>query len=1034
MQTFPAERKMAANPNECLYCGRDDFASSRGLVQHYQQSRTCKARHQAFLKGRAISSPKLGWFFPLQKVIPLSGKDLELAICHNTIPQVTEILGTNTNKRTYEQLQAQQEDNHSLDDNNNFVIEDDDGREGEQRANDVLVSPSITNLPQPNPTLRQNFQAFCQTQHNSLGFTQDELNAIKLLRILRQTKAPLNAYELHMKWHLEASGKLRSHESLQKNKAYVSQDSIYKKLRIRYNLGEGYRNIERITLPHSKSEAKIIWHDAKAVMVSLLTDPRITDEDYLFFGNDPCSPPPSHLNYVGDLNTGKAYLKTYKRLITNPSKQILLPVVFYIDGANTGQFADLPVTAVKFSLGIFTRKARDKDHCWSILGYLPAVSKHKSKARRIMKESGHVDGTLSQNTLKDGEGLDDNDAINKAQDLHTMLSVVLRSYIDLQKTGFIWDFCYNNQVYKDMEFVLFTPFLKVDGEEADKLCGKYGVRTGNVAQLCRYCECPTDKSDRPLANYPLKTTKKIQRLIDRKDDEALKQLSQHRINNAMYSLRYGSHNKQGIHGACPWEMLHALLLGVFRYVRDCFFQQLGEKGKLSDKFNAYAMQYGKLFSRQSDRNLPPSKFAAGIKKGKLTAKEYPGILLCMAAVLRCTGGRKLLMAKKKKEFGPIGALRDWSQLLETLLQWERWLRSPTMQKNHVRQAREKHRYILYLVKKVAKRTEGMQFKTQKFHGVVHLADDILNFGVPLEVDTGSNESGHKLTKVAAKLTQRNEETFDEQTSIRLEEVHLLEMANAELEGDYMTDCLFGRPKKQEVAEKHAKPTVGGSEHYIIFDNETQQYRVCTTKNLDPKYEVCLEKGLIDFIGGLQKALDGKINQISLQTVHRRHGKIFRGDNDFRNGVWRDWAFIEWQNEGKVPNKIWGFVDLSQMQEKCRVNYGGIRLYPGTFAVVETSSYVENEMEQELSEIFVPIVKHFTENENADPTMQFYLADVEAISDTCAVIPDIGGPPNRYFYVKDRDLWKKDFEDFLEKPLDIEAEISEDEESITRDNQ
>ena len=96
-------------------------------------------------------------------------------------------------------------------------------------------------------------------------------------------------------------------------------------------------------------------------MVSLLTDPRIMDEDYLFFGDDPCSPPPRHLNYIGDLNTGKAHLKTYKRLITDPSKQILLPVVFYIDGANTGQFADLPVTAVKLSLGIFTRKAREKE-------------------------------------------------------------------------------------------------------------------------------------------------------------------------------------------------------------------------------------------------------------------------------------------------------------------------------------------------------------------------------------------------------------------------------------------------------------------------------------------------------------------------------------------------------------------------------------------------------------------------------------------------------------------------------------------------
>ena len=152
-------------------------------------------------------------------------------------------------------------------------------------------------------------------------------------------------------------------------------------------------------------------------MVSLLTDPRITDEDYLFFGDNPHSPPPEKLNYIEDLNTGKAYLKTYNKLIVDPSKQVLLPVIFYIDGANTGQFADLPVTAVKFSLGIFTRKARDKDYCWRILGYIPAVNKHKSKGRRFMKESGHVDSLLTQNNLPEDVGLEDNESVSKAQDL-----------------------------------------------------------------------------------------------------------------------------------------------------------------------------------------------------------------------------------------------------------------------------------------------------------------------------------------------------------------------------------------------------------------------------------------------------------------------------------------------------------------------------------------------------------------------------------------------------------------------------------------
>jgi len=86
--------------------------------------------------------------------------------------------------------------------------------------------------------------------------------------------------------------------------------------------------------------------------------------------------------------------------------------------------------------------------------------------------------------------------------------------------------------------------------------------------------------------------------------------------------------------------------------------------------------------------------------------------------------------------------------------------NPIMRKKHVYAARQKHRYIMYLVRKVAQRQKGMGLKLTKFHAILHIADDILNFGVPLEVDTGSNESGHKPTKTAAKLTQKQRETFE----------------------------------------------------------------------------------------------------------------------------------------------------------------------------------------------------------------------------------------------------------------------------------
>ena len=73
-----------------------------------------------------------------------------------------------------------------------------------------------------------------------------------------------------------------------------------------------------------------------------------------FFNDDPLAPPPETVTKLGDLNTGDAYLKTYKKLIRKPN-QVLLPICLYIDGAVTGQFSDLPVTPVKIALGIHKR-------------------------------------------------------------------------------------------------------------------------------------------------------------------------------------------------------------------------------------------------------------------------------------------------------------------------------------------------------------------------------------------------------------------------------------------------------------------------------------------------------------------------------------------------------------------------------------------------------------------------------------------------------------------------------------------------------
>ena len=460
-------------------------------------------------------------------------------------------------------------------------------------------------------------------------------------------------------------------------------------------------------------------------------------------------------------------------------------------------------------------------------------------------------------------------------------------------------------------------------------------------------------------------------------------------------------------------MLHALHLGLFRYTHDRFFEQIGETGQLADDINGLSREIGWLMSRQSDRDFPITRFANGVRKGKLMVQEYPGILLCIAATLRCTQGRNLL-AQKKTNFGTDHAIRDWSQLVETLLQWERWLKSPQMEKKHVKASREKHRYIMYLAKNVAKRAKGMQLKLTKFHTIVHIAEDILNFGVPMEVDTGANESGHKSTKKAALLTQRNEATFEKQTAERLDEMHLIELAEQEIAGKHLWDYGEKSNDTSTNSKKDVEDTVGGGKFYISFDTINDKYLVKLVSSSCDETDEKLELDLIKYVFNLQEAVQLYINTVPLQTLYKRQGQIFRGHNKFRGDVWRDWALFNWGQEGELPNKIWGFVDLRGIPEGVVVNYARVRVERGIYAVVENAIFTEDATEVGKSEIFRPIEKEIGQwSDDMVSGFRFYLADVEAIVRPLAVIPDIGGPTNRYFLVKDRDTWRQDFIRFLE---------------------
>ena len=971
--------------------------------------------------------------------------------------------------------------------------QDDGEEEDDATINDATATG--TGKPEPNTQFLEEFRAFCdEHQDKFLDLTKEEECCIKLMDILMRKKPPLNAYPELLEWHLKEAGVIREHESLKDTDRYHHRNTLLKKLMPRYNLQGMMPKMRRVKLPSSKVVAQIPCRSAKDCIISLLTDPRFQDEDYLFWGDSPLGKPPEVVTHLRDLNTGDAYLKSHEKMITKPN-QVLLAVPMYIDGANTGQFSNLPITSLKISLGIHKRETRDKPWAWRELGWVPQVRKSKARGKKLMKESQHLDGRDVE--MEDGEGdeasdsdlesedgdeevgeLDDDDDEDtevKAQDFHTILAAILESFVELQRTGFVFDLVYKGKMYKDAEIVLFVPLVKCDTEEGDLLCGKYLCRTKHVKHVCRYCHCPMGKSDDPQARYKLKTQPEIQNLVEKRELAKLQAISQQYINNAWYKVTFHQANRCGIHGACPSEMLHALLLGIFKYLRDTFFTYMGATSLLADDINGLATTYGKLLSRQSDRNFPVTNFTQGIARGKLMATHYRGVLLVIAAVLRSTMGRALLYRRKK--FGKKEGLQDWTILVELLLEWEAYLCLREMRKDHVKKLERKHRYIMYILKNVAERTKGMKMKLMKFHAITHMVQDMLLYGIPYEFDTGSNESHHKPSKHAAKLTQRKEETFDIQTATRLTEFLCIELAMEEVKrgrrgweyfdgaevwegdpkevaytgrddadsesldgdlGDVDEETEVGNGNPAEVVpkpEEELETRTGGTRIRIYEDeengNETTFKVLGRSTTAD---DSVWPNEIVDFLNELQNKVIDHIpwRELPVLTEHHRDDVIWRGHPNYRGtGLWTDWALVDWGQEGVVPCRIWCFVKLRDLPKgREKLSYGGIQLEDGVYAVVECSEYSKEVEEVVQSDLFTPLKLELAADikKGETPMREYYLANVDAFKGPCSVIPDIGGHPSSYFLVKNRTQWSKEFIVWLNQPhKDDEMVISDEEE-------
>ena len=772
-----------------------------------------------------------------------------------------------------------------------------------------------------NTTIREKFIRYQAKANRENGCMQPEHKcALQLMSILDKEGVSLSLYSQLMDWHVENSYCNRCNRQIQEK---LSDKDLIKHLRARHNMQDLKPYPVRTYLPHAKIHVDVPCHDASAVIRDLLTDPRICDEDYLFFNDDPTQGPPPEWDEVADINTGLAYRETYNRLIRDNPKtkcgtrhKVLMPVIMYMDGCVTGQFQNLSLELLKVTLGLFHSEARDRGHLWRNIGAMPKVRNSKAKANTMLGKATNSDaqnylthqqlGTvLANNQPEEGgiglhgafganispnvgngasvrlnEGVNGNNRqqmgnnssvmpnvtpnavdnsqfgpnnanvapnepkwdcddytpevcespdeaqggkmpTTRAQDYHCMMHTALASYKELQdQEGIDWDLFFKGRLWH-LFLIPFLIFVKGDGVEQEKHCAKYGVRNGKVCCLCRHCCCPTEDTDDPYKRYALKNKPMMVKLVREKDFDGLRVMSQQYVWNAWYELRFGLHNNRSIHGASPMEMLHWIQLGQYKYTRDMLFEQTGE-GRMGRDLNDYCCALGPMFQRQSDKSFPRCHFTNTIMKGILMAHEMTGVILLILVAMRSTKGKKIMIEEAifKKQKDKFRHISDWIMLLELQLEMISWLKSPTMKVSDVENYRVKCREYMFLYKLVGKRIAGMQFKTMNFHGMLHVAEDILNFGVPNNVDTKSDEHHHRDDKKATKRTQHRPENFEIQSMERIVDRRAVQYGIAELRGAKRWEYYQGIQRHNHRKRSPDDATISQNEANISHDDAT----------------------------------------------------------------------------------------------------------------------------------------------------------------------------------------------------------------------
>jgi len=890
------------------------------------------------------------------------------------------------------------------------------------------------------------------------------LSELDLMNLMVRHKMPLEAHKSIFEWAIKSEQRLDFSFATAKSR---KRQAIIKELCACLGRPTDYHSFHPKIVnwkPHNKP-TQVYVRDFKDALFSLLQNSDLMKEENLSFPDPHVPyvwnnfPPPDEDTEIKELHHGKWWVNTWKEKCSLPPTrmtdnnddviEILVPVIFYMDGVVIDKQGRLKLTPLNMTLGIFNTSTRKKKEAWETLYF-------------------HPDSTVMQISHNSHES----DKGDSVRNLHAGLSVALQSFYDTCQLadGIEWKGLPYGGKKWHVRMKFSIAYVIGDTPQHDQLCGRYSSYGVGIKCMCRHCTCKSDDLVDPNCQhmYRLYTMDDFSHSSDH-DMKYFESISHHDIENAFDRLDFGC-NVHKIHFATPGELLHMHQLGpekrqveAFIYVihpgfynkpkkktteargeniivdavdgnADNVQQSKKKKRKRTDPkrsgppayshLSSLAQTYGALLSRQSDRDFPRTKFSSTyiLNTAMKEGNHYAGILLSILLSLLSRHGKKLC----KQHASDLCAddflvMKGQLETIELLLMMEEFLKKGVIKVRQIPKFRSVVDKFINLLNKNSRRHDdaatGYGTRLIKNHLYFHLHEHMEFFGPISGWDSSPAESHHKTQlKAPAKTTQLRSATIIKQTANRQDELCVLDAATREF-------------SSKKVPPNSPKVYSESGARFTIKQNINGRNPVMTWRK--PNEELPLHsKELLKFC--VETILPcATSNELIGFTEHqrfnaeRRTKHIYRAHPSYRSksnqqcNSWYDWAYFIFDDD-PYPCQIQCFLTLLDFDKSNLPKNRSKHLYysgPGTYAVVRMFKHTPVNVKPCQRRSFSS--KIVLEGELSD---QFGLIAVDCIDGDVAVVPNYTDQcqntrrymtNNKFFVVQNRTDWLCSFMELIE---------------------